>query len=862
MNNIPRSAARSMIRAEQKRQVRQAIRQVAPGEKIMGALMPSRGFAFPGGWSQDRIAQVQQMRDWTGVCIDKLASLCAQLVPNAAYVRPQRQPTTQKDANRFDPRLNRMQYLNCEGHSFYNNPYRAKALGVIKPHEELESLPQGHPIVRLIQNPNDWETQYEHDYEIIMFLMLTGVAYDWMVPDPMFTEYPGELWCIPSHWVWPRSSGGQVVSPQHPNADRLIEYYEIRPWGGLGTAGVIRIPPEEMIRYAHKSPINKIDGLARTQIGSLWIDSDNSIAMCQRSMMTNGIYPSFWLEMGEGFSDLTDDAVDRVEAKIYAKLGGENRFGRPFISSQGTKPHPLVFPPNQYAFADSGDQSRNRIVSLFGLNLPVLGLSEDQTFGSVLANLMSVSVHTLKPLLTYIGQAKTKFFASKFSTRADPIKMWYDDPTPVDPQQLNEDIKTDFGCGAITPNMILTLRGRPVYEHGGDDPILPMGSVPMPLNTGVDLSGLAELVPLLGRQENPASEEEEAEAGLGSPQVEEPNGKPSKPKKGAPNGQAKKSRGGRLKEFSEADHPRGQPDNAGQFGPASGVPSISGSSEYLSEESLGNLAFINYNDPNQEPNPLNQALADAELSLQDHELNDAGSVAKLVDSCVDASVKRNNEALKLIPKDDAAKIESWAKRQIPRVEKRAADLSAKVEAYQEAIKAVQDHESSEPPREMPETDLTRPEPEEADFLGDHPEPQSEDFSSESDYNSAYDKWEQEEASLMVKFHDAQESWEAEQEQAQEEAEKAHYKKIAVWERILDKLQVKEANAELKSQEARDRFSDALWTMNTEFADKVMDIAETLPKEPKKSAKSRTVNRIKSYGPRSALPKFSTNGVHK
>lgn len=573
MNNIPRSAARSMIRAEQKRQVRQAIRQVAPGEKIMGALMPGRGFAFPGGWSQDRIAQVQQMRDWTGVCIDKLASLCAQLVPNAAYVRPQRQPTTQKDANRFDPRLNRMQYLNCEGHSFYNNPYRAKALGVIKPHEELEPLPQDHPIVRMTQNPNDWETQYEHDYEIIMFLMLTGVAYDWMVPDPMFTEYPGELWCIPSHWVWPRSSGGQVVSPQHPNADRLIEYYEIRPWGGLGTAGVIRIPPEEMIRYAHKSPINKIDGLARTQIGSLWIDSDNSIAMCQRSMMTNGIYPSFWLEMGEGFSDLTDDQVDRVEAKIYAKLGGENRFGRPFISSQGTKPHPLVFPPNQYAFADSGDQSRNRIVSLFGLNLPVLGLSEDQTFGSVLANLMSVSVHTLKPLLTYIGQAKTKFFASKFSTRPDPIKMWYDDPTPVDPQQLNEDIKTDFGCGAITPNMILTLRGRPVYEHGGDDPILPMGSVPMPLNTGVDLSGLAELVPLLGRQENPASEEEEAEAGLGSPQVEEPNGKPSKPKKGAPNGQAKKSRGGRLKEFSEADHPRGQPDNAGQFGPGSGVPS-------------------------------------------------------------------------------------------------------------------------------------------------------------------------------------------------------------------------------------------------------------------------------------------------
>src|ERR1700722_732276 len=631
MNYIPRSAARSMIRAEQKRQVRSAIRGTATGEKIMGALMPGRGYAFPGGWSQDRIAQVQHMKDWTGVCIDKLASLCAQLVPNCAAVVVGNPKSRQKGYSPYRQQLDglatgvrKIQRYDCAGYSFSNHPYHAKALGVIKPEEELEPLASRHPLRRLIESPNDWDTQYDHDYELVMFQYLCGVAYDWAVPesyhwedhkdfstpvaDGPFGDYPQELWCIPSHWVWPRSSGGSLVSPEHPNADKLIEYYEIRPWGGLGTAGVIRIPPEQIVRYAFKSPINKVDGWARTQMGAAWIDTDDSIATCQRSMMTNGIYPSFWLEMGEGFSDLTDDQVDRVEAKIYAKLGGENRFGRPFISSQGTKPHPLVFPPNQYAFADSGDQSRNRIIALFGLNLPVLGMSESQTFGAVLANLMWVSVHTLKPLLTANGQTKTKFLARYFSTPQRPLKVWYDDPTPIDPQQLNLDISCDVASGSIVPNEIRLLRGRPPYEHGGDDPILPMGSIPMPLNTGQDLSDLAELVPLLGRQENPAAEEEEAEAGLGSPQVEEPNGGPSK------------RWGGRLKGFNESYHPRGQPDNAGQFGPASGVPeSSSGKRQPKEDDPVNGYLGAFKEDKTTEPKEMVKEARQANAELRDED---------------------------------------------------------------------------------------------------------------------------------------------------------------------------------------------------------------------------------------------------
>ncbi len=551
---IPGSVIRNQLKAMRREQGRQ-VRAAARGEKIMAAMMPNRGYSWT-SWTQDRAKQVQHMKNWVGTCIDKIANLCAQQVPNVAYVRPKRDSRTQKV---FRHDYSRMSYIDCGDHSFISGTYQRKALGVVKPHEELEPVEEDHPLRRLIESPNDWDTQFDHDYELIMFQYLCGTAYDWAVPHETFGQYPKELWCVPSHWVWPRTGTGELVDPQNPFADRIIAYYEIHPWASTGSWGPIRIPPDQIIRYTFKSPISKIDGWAKTQIGANWIDADDSIAKSQFSQMSNVAMPSFWLELGDGYEDPTDEQIDRIGAKFMARYQGEFNMGKPFIGTPGTVPHPLSFPPLQMAYGEAMDQSRDRIISLLGLNLPIMGLSENQTFGSVLANLMSVSVHTLKPLLTANGQTKTKFLASKFSTPSNPLRVWYDDPTPIDPDQLNKDIAQDFATGSITPNEVREIRGRMAYAHGGDDPLVPGpgGLIPLPLNSGYDLSGYADMMPLLGRQDNPAAKEEEAEAGL-SPKIEEPNGAP------------KKRWGGRLKDFRESDHPRNE---GGEFGPKNGLPS-------------------------------------------------------------------------------------------------------------------------------------------------------------------------------------------------------------------------------------------------------------------------------------------------
>ncbi len=502
MNHIPRSVIRNQMKALRREQARQ-VRAAAPGEKMMAALNPNRGYSWT-TWTQDRQKQVQHLKNWVGVCIDKLASLRAQLVPNVAYVRKAKNQNTQKrfvDGTRLAP----PQRMDFGGHTFTSD-YRRKALGgVIKPHEEIEPVEDDHPIMRLIKSPNAWDTQYDHDYELDIFKWLCGNSYDWMVPHDTYSQYPKELWCMPANWVWPRTGTGEVVDPDNPFADRIVAYYEVRPWPG-GSWGPIRIPPDQIIRYQFKSPISKIDGWARTQMAANWIDADDSIAKSQFAQMSNAAMPSFWLELGEGYEDPTDDQIDRIGAKFTGRYTGEYNMGKPFIGPPGTTPHPLSFPPLHMAYGEAMEQSMDRIIAAFGLSKSILGMNDDMTFGSVLASLQSVCQNTLKPLLAATGQTLTKFLASKFGS---DIRIWFDDPTPIDPQQLNLDLAQDLACAAVTPNEVRMIRGRMPYAHGGDDPLVPGpgGLIPLPLNTGYDLSGYADMVPLLGRQDNPAAKE-------------------------------------------------------------------------------------------------------------------------------------------------------------------------------------------------------------------------------------------------------------------------------------------------------------------------------------------------------------------
>ncbi len=492
----------------------QVLKRATPGERVLGSLFPARGTGWPGGWSGDRLEMVQHMRNWTYVAVNTICKKVASITPNLAYVVDSPIPGKTQKAGRRTPGTFGQDVWMSDfdgGHSFLTmGAYRSKALSVVKPHEELEPLESDHPLRRLIENPNPFDTNFDKEYETTMFHHLTGTGYDWNIPNE--AGMPVEGWCIPSHWVWPRTGGSRYITPENPDFGRLIEYYEIRPWGGMGSAGMLRIPASEIVATRWKSPLNKIDGYSPLSAIAQWIDSEESITKSRWSQFMNSARPEFWVELGPGYEDPDDDRIARIEAKFAAKIQGEYNYGKPVITPPGAKITPLSFNPSEMAYFQSEEQIRDMILSAFGVPKTAVGIASEMTYGSLLASLAQFCAYCLNPYLAMRGQVQTKFLASRWDEpdypawstpksygghagRGRKVKYWYDDCVPADPSQVNSDLAEDRANYAITPNEVRALRGRKAWP-GGNSPIVsgPGGPMPLPLDQEDGFTDLAKLV--------------------------------------------------------------------------------------------------------------------------------------------------------------------------------------------------------------------------------------------------------------------------------------------------------------------------------------------------------------------------------
>lgn len=552
------------------RGVTKPTRQASPSERVIASLFPATS-SYPGTWGGRHYEEVYHFKNWTYVVIDLIASKIASLVPNVAYVSSQEKPgRTVKACQRglmnmmgrgfggtpyiggqyqkndigsnehgYKPYKGEVygQYVGTDryhaneltsngmGSSFLTiGEYLGKALSVVKPHENLEPLEGDHHLRSLIDNPNPVDTFFDLEYELSMFEELCGVSYEW-IPKNAYGK-PAERWCIPSHWVWPVTGGGRELKYSE-STGQLISYYQVRPWGGMGSAGSLSIPADEMIMTRWKSPINKIDGWSRLSAGAQWIDSEESITASRWAQFQNVARPELWIELGAGYEDVNDDRIARVEAKIRSKLQGEYNYGTPLITPPGAKVTPLSFSPANMAYMESEEQIRDQILSLWKVPKTAIGINTDMTYGSILATLMGLCTNCLNPRLTMRGQTRTKYLASRFdetvghgretsyghgpgSSGGRKVKIWYDDCVPADPQQVNSDLAEDRAQYAITPNEVRALRGRKPYRFGGDDPWAqgPGGISPYPVNTQEDLTELAGLIAPMTQAQDPVHERE------------------------------------------------------------------------------------------------------------------------------------------------------------------------------------------------------------------------------------------------------------------------------------------------------------------------------------------------------------------
>ncbi len=499
------------------------------GGRVWARLMSGSGaFGLPGSWSQERREQVLHWRGWPYVAGNLIAEEIAGLVPQVGYVRqPEEYEEKLGKAVRKAHPSRRTAMIAAVNRRFVRGRARQKSLAAIGAHEEMELADSDHRLVRLLRRPNDVDTGFTFHYRGWMYMELTGSWYIWAVPDEF--GLPCELWTIPSQWVWP--------SPIRER-DELISWYEIRPYGTPGGAGVFRIPAEELIPVQYPHPLTLWDGFSPLAASAAWVDVLESMDASQFTAFGNQINEAGVIEFDASTEDPDDPMIERLRSRLAQRNQGVRNAKAPVVLSPGAKlTYPRGATPVEMDYTASGDTKRDWVLAARGISKFMAGISDDVNRATALAAVANFIRKVIRPKLLLADGVLTERLARQFDDR---LVVYHDDPTPDDPEELRARYQLGQTLRAVTPNEYrVNVLGLEPFAHGGDDPIGAPTDVPLPFATGEDsdAEAMSEVLAQLKEASQPAAppggmngappKEESASAGLsGTSNTTNGNGKP------------------------------------------------------------------------------------------------------------------------------------------------------------------------------------------------------------------------------------------------------------------------------------------------------------------------------------------------
>ncbi len=404
------------------------------------------GYPFPtiSSWTGSRYEQVRAFKRWNYIAIDTRASTIARRAPNISLVKHTSKVDLKKTRG-FDKR---------------------KALTPLMTHEALEPLPENHPLVRLLKDPNEPDTGFSLWYETSMFLDLCGIAY-WWIPLSKIGK-PEAIWVLPSHWVHAYGTHGK------------IEGWELRPTEGNYLKKFI--PLEEVIVFRSKNPISKIDGKSKLEAIDNWSDVQTSIDESRVQAFRNGLFPTVAIQFDGSLNDPTDEMLRRIEAKLISRYVGTTNSNKPLWLPPGVKAIPLSIMPNQMVWGENAKETRNNILAAFKTPPAVAGIFESDQLDYKSQN-QAYYEHGINPHASMISQVVTECLAIPFYGK--DIRVWWEDFVPDDREQREREIKTDMMISGITTNELRIMRGREPYPWSwADEPFKPVNMEPLTTPAG------------------------------------------------------------------------------------------------------------------------------------------------------------------------------------------------------------------------------------------------------------------------------------------------------------------------------------------------------------------------------------------
>lgn len=328
-----------------------------------------------------------------------------------------------------------------------HRPYGFRETGPAE--HDMTPLPPTHPLMRLLSRPNPWLTPWELWYLTTVYLELTGNCF-WYCPGlragAASLGVPGELWVIPSQWV-------RII----PDANSFVKGYEVCTPGATAE----RLHADEVIHLKYPNPLDPHYGLSPLQANALTVDTQTELQQARYHAFRAGQRPGVVISSEQV---LTEPVVRRLEESLASRLGGRENWHRPLVLEQGLRASPWTLTPAEMDFVNSSKLTRDEILAVYRVPLPIAGVIEHVGLGSDIwagARVMFCE-GTVQPKLDLIAQVLTRDLGQRYGP---DIGVAFPDISPRNQSERRADDELDAKLGIRTINEIRAARGlEPLTE--------------------------------------------------------------------------------------------------------------------------------------------------------------------------------------------------------------------------------------------------------------------------------------------------------------------------------------------------------------------------------------------------------------
>ena len=408
----------------------------------------------------DKVVQIQHFRSWVARCVEFLSE-GTRMPPEIVRVTPG------GERARMGVAVKEWRRKGCVGEfpgnrKFVSAVRQKNLVGPVSPNEEYEYLPNDHPAVRLVNDPNEPWTGIKFWQLMGTYEELTGEAFLWIVENG--AGVPVELWVLPSQWVTPRNIG---------KSGKLVDYFEVRSVNGP----VEFFDPAEIIWSKNDSPWHPLFANSRVQNASTTIDAYEMTETARYAGLENGVSAGGAITMPPDVIP-TQEVLDRIEARFLAKFGGVANAGRPLILEGGLEWTPPTAAA-ELAFLQSEDQLRKYIMAQFGLDESMMGFANHTTYAAAVITERMLFKSVFGPRLENRAALLTERLLPRFGP--DLRAVYTPSTATQDPDAKRQDWQLATNARAVTVNEIRTelLGLEPVDDPAADelpsDPLTALG---------------------------------------------------------------------------------------------------------------------------------------------------------------------------------------------------------------------------------------------------------------------------------------------------------------------------------------------------------------------------------------------------